>query len=112
MLEEKIRQASFVVTISEYSRQFLCNLYNDLVARKIHVVHCGVNPDIFQTKPVERLNDQFTLICIGRLNQKKGHRYLIEACAQLKAQGVNFRCLLVGDGEMRTRLRIKSGNLA
>jgi glycosyltransferase involved in cell wall biosynthesis len=38
------------------------------------------------------------------LDLKKGHRYLIDACAYLKAQGLNFRCLFVGEGETRAEL--------
>jgi colanic acid/amylovoran biosynthesis glycosyltransferase len=104
MLEEKIRQASFVVTISEYSRNFLCNLYDELATQKIHVIHCGIDPEVFQTWPSKQLDEQFTIICVARLDREKGHRYLVEACAQLKAQGMNFRCLFVGEGETRAEL--------
>ena len=104
MLEEKIRQANFVVTISQYNRQFLCTLYNDLAARKTSVIHCGVDLKVFQTGPSKKLNDQFTIICVARFGKAKGHKYLIDAGAQLKAQGLNFRCLLVGDGELRSEI--------
>lgn len=113
MLEEKIRQASFVVTISEYNRQFLCHLYQDLVAQKLFVIRCGIDAEIFQVRPAKKVNDQFTIICVARLKTVKGHRYLIEACAHLRDQGVNFRCLLVGDGETRAEIeaQIRQSNL-
>jgi glycosyltransferase involved in cell wall biosynthesis len=113
MLEEKISQANFVVTISEYNRQFLCELYNGLVAPKIFVIRCGVDLEVFKTGNAKKFNDQFTIICVARLGRAKGHQYLIEACAQLKAQGLNFRCLLVGDGELRSEIedQIRQFNL-
>lgn len=104
MLEEKISQANFVVTISQYNLRFLCTLYNGLAAQKVSVIHCGVDPKIFLTGPSKKLNDQFTIICVARFGKEKGHKYLIEAGGQLKAQGLNFRCLLVGDGELRSEI--------
>jgi glycosyltransferase involved in cell wall biosynthesis len=104
MLEEKIRQASFVVTISQFNRQFLCKLYDELAAQKVFVIHCGVDPAVFQARPPKKLTHKFTIVCVARLEEKKGHRYLLEACAPLKSQGINFHCLLVGDGEARTEI--------
>lgn len=114
MLEEKIRQASFVVTISEYNRQFLGRLYQGLVGQKIFVIHCGIDAEIFQVRPAKKVNDHFTILCVARLEAEKGHRYLIESCAQLRDQGVNFRCLLVGDGGKRAEIeaQIRQFNLA
>lgn len=113
MLDEKVRQANFVVTISEYNRQFLSELYNGLVAPKTFVIRCGVDLGVFQVGAAKKPNDQFTIICVARLGKAKGHKYLIEACAQLKAQGLNFRCLLVGDGELRAEIedQIRQFNL-
>jgi colanic acid/amylovoran biosynthesis glycosyltransferase len=104
MLEEKIHQANFVVTISEYSRKFLCNLYDERITGKIHVIHCGIDLEAFQTGSSKPPDAPFTLICVARLDREKGHHYLVEACAQLKAQGMNFRCLLVGEGDTRAEL--------
>jgi glycosyltransferase involved in cell wall biosynthesis len=104
MLEEKIRQASFVVTISEHNRQFLASLYQDLVTQKIFVIHCGIDPEVFQVQPSKQSNHPFTIICVARLEVEKGHRYLIETCGQLRDQHVNFRCLLIGDGRKRSEI--------
>ena len=103
MLDEKIRRAGFVITISEYNRRFLSKLYGEAAANKIFVVHCGVDSAIF-TPRVHTPNSLFKIVCVARLEQKKGHTYLIEACAQLKAQGLAFRCELVGDGEQRPQI--------
>jgi colanic acid/amylovoran biosynthesis glycosyltransferase len=103
MLDEKIRRAAFVVTISRYNRELLRSLYGDEAARKTVVIHCGVDPAIFQ--PQERAPKQhFTMVCVASLQDYKGHPYLIEACAQLKARGVDFRCLLIGQGEDRPQI--------
>ena len=104
MLDEKIRRAQFVITISEYNKRFLSKLYGEAAAKKIFVVHCGVDSAIFAPRAHTPSNSLFNIVCVARLEQKKGHSYLIEACAQLKAQGVSFRCVLVGDGEQRAQI--------
>lgn len=104
MLAEKIRGADFVVTISQYNRQFLRDLYGDALAEKINVVHCGIDPEVFQPRPDAKPPGPFTIICVASLEEKKGHPYLIAACEQLKTRGLDFRCLLVGDGDDRPQI--------
>ncbi len=104
MLDEKIHNASSIVTISEYNRQFLHQLYGTEATDKTVVIHCGIDPNVFQSQAATKQTEQFTIICVARLEEKKGHTYLIKACAQLDAQGVNFRCLLIGDGEKRPQI--------
>lgn len=104
MLREKIAAAEFVVTISEFNRRFLTGLYGQEIAKKIDVIHCGIDLDVFQPRESAQKADLFTLICVASLEEKKGHQYLIEACAQLIQDGTALNCLLVGDGELRTEL--------
>lgn len=104
MLADKIREACFVVTISEYNRQFLQQLYGVEAAQKIVVIHCGIDPKVFQQRRSETPNDRLTLICVARLEEQKGLPYLIEACAKLKAEGLDFCCQLVGEGNERSQL--------
>lgn len=103
MLDEKIRGARFVVTISEYNRRLLASR-DPQQADKIVVVHCGIDPDVFRPEP-RSANELFTLVCTASLEEKKGHPYLIEACAMLRERGVPFRCLLIGDGPDRADIQ-------
>ncbi len=104
MLAEKIRQAGFVVTVSEYNRQFLAGLYGPSAENKIVVIHCGVDSSVFQARPAKQQAAPFTIICVARLEEKKGHAFLIQACAKLRARGIPFQCLLIGEGGNRPRL--------
>ncbi len=55
MLATKIEHATFVVTISEYNRQFLQRLYGAVAANKLRVIHCGIDPEVFQPRARQRL---------------------------------------------------------
>jgi glycosyltransferase involved in cell wall biosynthesis len=66
----------------------------------VKVVHCGLDPDYFDTAasappPARRL------VCVGRLTEQKGQSLLVEAAARLRASGEDFELVLAGDGHMR-----------
>jgi glycosyltransferase involved in cell wall biosynthesis len=100
MLAEKVAEAEAVVTISDFNRRLLEALYGPEVAAKTVVVRCGIDPDVFRPRQ-RQPNERFTLLCVASLREYKGHRYLLEACARLREDGLAFECLLVGDGEDR-----------
>lgn len=104
MLAEKIRMASWVVTISDYNRRLLNTLYGTTASEKTVVIHCGIDPEVFQFKQGKKPGTPFTIICIASLKDYKGHGDLLEACRLLKAQGVASRCWLVGEGGERRKI--------
>jgi glycosyltransferase involved in cell wall biosynthesis len=48
--------------------------------------------------------DEFTLVCVARLNQQKGIDILIQAMARVLRDGVPCKSLIVGDGPLRDEL--------
>ncbi|MEK7326305.1 MAG: glycosyltransferase, partial [Chloroflexota bacterium] len=111
MLGEKIRHARFVITISEHNRNFIGALYGPTAVDKTRVVHCGIDPEVFQPRQDRKPNATFTIACVARLEEIKGHIYLIEACAYLKDRGIPFRCLLIGDGLTRPQINAQIASL-
>lgn len=105
MLATKLRDAAFVVAISQYNRDFLARTVGEWVRPKVHIVHCGIEPGNYLPQ-LNRTNGQapFELISIGSLQPYKGQSYLIEACALLKARGVPVCCRIIGGGEERPKL--------
>jgi glycosyltransferase involved in cell wall biosynthesis len=104
MLEPKMREASFVAAISEYNRQFLGKQLGAWVTEKTHIIHCGIQPERFAPATGQVPNRVFEIISIGSLQLYKGQRYLIEACEILRGRGVDFRCRVIGGGELRPEL--------
>ncbi|HET6875840.1 MAG TPA: glycosyltransferase [Acidimicrobiales bacterium] len=58
-----------------------------------------------------RVGSPPVVVCVANLIAYKGHSYLLEAAADLVAQGVLFRLVLVGDGPLRGELERKAGDL-
>jgi glycosyltransferase involved in cell wall biosynthesis len=105
MLQEKVRRATFIVTISEYNRRFLVDLYGERAGRKLSVIHCGTDPAVFAPPERPAGRSPWTILCIASLQPQKGQTYLLEACRLLAASGdIDFRCLLVGEGASRGAL--------
>jgi colanic acid/amylovoran biosynthesis glycosyltransferase len=101
MLREKIKEAAFVATISEFNKDFIAHRCGSDLRDKVHVVHCGADTSLFQPRLKFGRCGRFTIICVGTLEEKKGQRYLVEACRILKKRDLPFLCHMIGDGPMR-----------
>jgi glycosyltransferase involved in cell wall biosynthesis len=121
MLEEKIRRARFVVTISAMNRRLIAGWFGPRAAARITVIHCGVDPAVFappaasepataepSTLPVPAVRE---LVSIASLQPQKGQIHLVRACGLLRDAGRAVHCTLVGDGEERPRLEAEIARL-
>ncbi len=107
MLREKVAEADFVVSISEYNRRVILAECGEACAAKTIVLHCGVDTAVFQ--PAARAvpsprSHRLRILCTGTLHEVKGQTHLVEACRLLQGRGVDFECAFVGDGPDRERL--------
>ncbi|WP_238363856.1 glycosyltransferase family 4 protein [Mesobacterium pallidum] len=97
-LDEKIAQASFVACISDFARSqgmcFAAPAHWD----RMHVIHCGIEPERF----ARRDHDGLHLLFVGRLAGVKGLPVLFDALRGLDLPGL--RVTLVGDGPERAAL--------
>ncbi|MBI4553754.1 MAG: glycosyltransferase [Candidatus Latescibacteria bacterium] len=102
-LREKIQAARFVVTCSDYNARYLRALCPELHPEHVTVVRCGIPIDtVVRRKP--HVSSPPMILSVGRLVEKKAHRYLIEACGMMKNEGLAFECVIIGDGPLRGRL--------
>jgi len=105
MLREKIRSAQFVITISHLNRIFMIDNSGPEFRDKIRVLHCGADLTLFQPVVKTEEHTRFRIVCVGALEEKKGHTHLVRACSLLKLTGVKFDCRLIGDGPLLKRLQ-------
>jgi glycosyltransferase involved in cell wall biosynthesis len=99
-MPEKIAAATFVTTISDFTRSQAFRWTGPENYNKIHVVRCGVDEG-FLSIPVTDVPNVNNLVMVGRLEATKGHIVLLEALEKLAKGGVDFRMKLVGDGPLR-----------
>ncbi len=107
LLVNKINEAKFVVTISQYNQNFLSSLVaGGSITKKIQVVHCGVRPEKYAaSKTRTPIEERIEILSIGSLRDYKGQTYLIRACQKLKQAGIPFICRIIGSGELESELK-------
>ncbi len=105
MLEAKLRAASFVVAISDYNVAHLSRIVGPWVREKTAVIHCGITPELYQSRSAPARSGQpLEIINIGSLQPYKGQAFLVQACARLKQAGIPFRCRIIGGGAEQASL--------
>lgn len=103
---EKLRDADWVACISDFARAQAAALVEPEHWDKLHVVRLGV--DLRALNPPRRARrgagDAFHVLSVGRLAPQKGQPLLLDAMAALRADGIDARLTLVGDGPSREAL--------
>ncbi len=110
LLEEKLKAARFIITVTEFNRRFLTATYPAVPAEKIKVLHNGINLEFFNFEP-QFPREKNLILSIGRLVAKKGFPDLLQACAILKEKQIPFRCVIIGQGEEAKTLEAKRQEL-
>ena len=67
-------------------------------------IACFPGPHPHPRREVEAEQRRFCLLSVGRLHRVKDYRFLIQACAALRDQGLDFLCWIVGEGPERPAL--------
>ncbi len=104
-LQERLRQARFVIANSRFSAECIHMHLNGEV--RVHVVRNGLDLSAFPRR--QRLPDEPLILSVGRLVEKKGFTHLVAACQILKRRGIPFICELVGTGPLSSALKEQIG---
>lgn len=105
-----IRKADKVISVSQATADWLVNR-RKVPPQKILIIPYGVNLEKFKPEPVSlnmqdlgfRQND-IIIGQVARLNEQKGHTYLINAAPIILEKHPQAKFVLVGDGPFRQRL--------
>ena len=101
--DDLFKKGDLFMPISEYWKKELVAM--GCPPEKTVVHRMGIEPDKFEYRPHDiRMDGPVRLLTVGRLVQKKGHRYAIEAVANLVAAGRDLEYTIAGDGPLRADL--------
>ena len=96
-----LEASEFVVTVCDANLDFMIDKVGDVARRKVRRHYNGIDIASFA---LERRPRPGRILSVGRMVEKKGFHVLVEALALLKAEGVDFRAVLAGDGEEREQV--------
>jgi glycosyltransferase involved in cell wall biosynthesis len=117
--EETAKNATIVVTISNYSLEKIQKYYG-IEQSKVRIVPNGVDIEKFKpmdTKEVRRqfgLGNESCVLFVGSLIPRKGLPFLVEAAKKVVRTQADTKFLIVGDGPLRNQLydSLKIANLS
>ncbi len=107
--EETAKNATLIVTISNYSLEKIQKYY-DIEQSKVRIVPNGVDIDKFKPMDTKGVRQQFGLgneLCVlfvGSLIPRKGLPFLVEAAKKVVKDQADTKFLIVGDGPLRNQL--------
>jgi glycosyltransferase involved in cell wall biosynthesis len=136
MLCRKVSEAAFVVAVSRSNADVIAGECGSGARAAMHVIRCGVDLDRFRPPQQDaelptaqgagadlqgwadasgQVPDAtpLSIVAVGTLHEVKGQTHLVEACRLLAAEGIDFRCHLVGSGpdEAALRRQVAAGGL-
>jgi len=102
---EQARRAQAVRVNTHHNRLLMAKCFPEFTGKIRMIRAIGTWPHEGTQRQDDPLDDgNRQLLAIGRLIEKKGFGYLVEAMRILRARGVPVRCLIIGDGPLRDSL--------
>jgi glycosyltransferase involved in cell wall biosynthesis len=129
LLREKVLEAAFVRAIAEDGRAEILARVGKEQASKVRVLHMGVRlpldqpedaspgprsvvgPDEAGPARTDPSSPPFAIACPANLVAKKGHRFLLEALALLRREGIRVEAHLFRTGPLEAALREQAARL-
>ena len=103
-------KADKIIANSSYTKNLLINNVN-ISSNKIKVIHPGVefnntNFDIDIDNKIKKMINKRNpvIITLARLEERKGHKFIIEAITRLKIKYPDILYLIAGDGEYKKNI--------
>lgn len=104
LLPEKIEHAKFITTCTGYNHKYLNKALGSQLNGKLYLAYHGLDLSNYEPAETPPQRTRPLLLSVGRLTEKKGFSYLINACRDLKAEGYDFECHIVGPGPLQETL--------
>jgi glycosyltransferase involved in cell wall biosynthesis len=110
-LPEKVKDASFVACVSDFTRSQLMLHAAEEHWHKLELVRCGVDPKGFPAVARNGGGGALRVLVVGRLVSGKGFSLLLEALADVRARGHEVELEVVGEGPAGEALRARAAAL-
>ncbi|MBE9052592.1 glycosyltransferase [Nostocales cyanobacterium LEGE 11386] len=103
-LKQKTR---LFIAVSEFIKAEL--IKKGFPSDRILVHYIGVDTELFQPDPT--VNRELVVLFVGRLVEKKGCEYLIQAMAKVQSVIPDVKLVIIGDGPLRSDLEALAAKL-
>jgi glycosyltransferase involved in cell wall biosynthesis len=104
-LTQKISESEFVTTCTSCNKKWMDKLVPASERNKIHLLYHGVDLEYWPYNVSQNRKNRKQILFIGRLIEKKGIIYLLEAMVQLKKEKHAIRLVIAGKGKDEQKLK-------
>ena len=101
-LKERISNSSATLTVSHYNKKYLSKLTN-IPENKFHVIRAC--PNLNRLNLIKREEEEFKILTVARLVEKKGVKYAIMAMKNLVKDFPKLEYRIVGSGPLEKELK-------
>lgn len=102
-LKSLSQNASRIITVTEFNKNYILEMIGNAYTDKIEIIRCGIDTEKFLPEKREG-GDTVTILTAGRLVEKKGIRFAIEAFSQLSNKK-HLELRIIGSGPMKEKLQ-------
>ncbi len=110
LMELKLPEAEFVAVCTAYGKETLARRHPLISAGKLELAYHGLEVDRYRPTP-HPVGHPPVILSVGRLVEKKGFPILLRAAGILRARGVEFSLVIIGEGPDRADLMSLSTGL-
>lgn len=101
------KRADLFICVSEFIKQAAVKAGFPEDKLKVHYI--GIDCDSLSMR--NSLGEDGLIVHVGRLVEKKGTKYLLEAFAKVREQITNAKLVIIGDGPLKESLQLQSERL-
>ncbi len=104
--------ARAVVTVSAANARYIASTFK-VTKEHVRVIPCGVDTERFcpPNELAKETSEPPWIVCVARHVKVKNLGLLLDACAELRRRGVEFRCAMVGNGPLHDELKSRRAAL-
>ncbi len=106
-----MKEASYVITVSEYTKSMILKHYN-VNPNKIIVVHNSIDSEFSQIKDDFKLKSRYRIVMfLGRVTIQKGPYHFLWIAKKVLEKDKKVRFIVVGSGDMQREIIEEAANL-
>ncbi len=102
-----LKQFHAITAVSDAAAEYVKSLTSDTVT----IIPNGVDLSIYTPNTKMRDSKDVTILYIGRLEKRKGVKYLLEAVSKLQNDLDSLKLIIAGDGPDREKLELQAQEL-
>ncbi|MDB5186314.1 MAG: hypothetical protein JWL85_837 [Candidatus Saccharibacteria bacterium] len=102
-----LKDLDYLTAVSDAAAEYV----KSITDQPVHLIPNGIDLNRYSCKGRAKVSDQPVILYVGRLEKRKGVKYLLDAMARLQVMHPEAKLLIAGDGPDRQKLTLQAEEL-